>query len=190
MSKATVIDGKAFSENLVARVAVEAKTLAAKIGRPPALAVVLVGDDPASAVYVRNKIERTTAAGMRSIEHRLDATASQTELLALIDTLNEDDAVDGIRGAIAQLPHARLRWIHYVLARHALRTTPRNTRVVGEAHLGFTEVRQLAGIVRKLRQLPHSQKNDRLTKGILARRTSAPPHETQRWLERHKVPRK
>ena len=101
MSKAKVIDGKAFSENLVARVAVKAKTLAAKIGRPPALAVVLVGQDPASTVYVRNKIERTIAAGMRSIEHRLDATTSQTELLALIDTLNEDDAVDGI---LVQLP--------------------------------------------------------------------------------------
>ena len=101
MTKAKVIDGKAFSENLVARVAVEAKSLAAKIGRPPALAVVLVGEDPASAVYVRNKIERTTAASMRSIEHRLDATTSQTELLALIDTLNEDDAVDGI---LVQLP--------------------------------------------------------------------------------------
>ena len=101
MSKAKVIDGKALSENLVARVAVEAKTLAAKIGRPPALAVVLVGEDPASAVYVRNKIECTTAAGMRSIDHRLDATTSQTELLALIDTLNEDDAVDGI---LVQLP--------------------------------------------------------------------------------------
>ena len=101
MTKAKVIDGKAFSENLVARVAVEAKSLAAKIGRPPALAVVLVGEDPASAVYVRNKIERTTTAGMRSIEHRLDATTSQTELLALIDTLNEDDAVDGI---LVQLP--------------------------------------------------------------------------------------
>ena len=101
MTKAKVIDGKAFSENLVAHVAVEAKSLAAKIGRPPALAVVLVGEDPASAVYVRNKIERTTAAGMRSIEHRLDATTSQAELLALIDTLNEDDAVDGI---LVQLP--------------------------------------------------------------------------------------
>ena len=101
MTKAKVIDGKAFSENLVARVAVEAKSLASKIGRPPALAVVLVGEDPASAVYVRNKIERTTAAGMLSIEHRLDATTSQTELLALIDTLNEDDAVDGI---LVQLP--------------------------------------------------------------------------------------
>ena len=101
MTKTKVIDGKAFSQNLVTRVAVKAKTLAAKIGRPPALAMVLVGEDPASAVYVRNKIERTTAAGMRSIEHRLDATTSQTELLALIDTLNEDDAVDGI---LVQLP--------------------------------------------------------------------------------------
>ena len=101
MTKAKVIEGKAFSENLVSRVAVEAKTLAEKIGRPPALAVVLVGENPASAVYVRNKIERTTAAGMRSIEHRLDATTSQTKVLALIDTLNEDDAVDGI---LVQLP--------------------------------------------------------------------------------------
>ena len=63
--------------------------------------MVLVGEDPASAVYVRNKIERTTAAGMRSIEHRFEATTSQIELLALIDTLNEDDAVDGI---LVQLP--------------------------------------------------------------------------------------
>ncbi len=66
MTKAKVIDGKAFSENLVARVAAEAKTLAAKIGRQPALAVVLVGEDPASAVYVRNKIERRATAAMQN----------------------------------------------------------------------------------------------------------------------------
>ena len=101
MTTAKIIDGKAFSETLVARVGVQASLLAAKIGRPPALAVVLVGEDPASAVYVRNKIERTTTAGMRSIEHRLADTTSQADLLELIDTLNNDDGVDGI---LVQLP--------------------------------------------------------------------------------------
>ncbi|MEC8642465.1 MAG: bifunctional methylenetetrahydrofolate dehydrogenase/methenyltetrahydrofolate cyclohydrolase FolD [Pseudomonadota bacterium] len=98
---ATVIDGKAFSDRLVARVADAGSDLADKIGRAPALAVVLVGDNPASAVYVRNKIERTAAAGMRSIERRLDDTTSQDQLLAIIDELNADDGVDGI---LVQLP--------------------------------------------------------------------------------------
>ncbi len=101
MTEAKVIDGKAFSEKLVDKVAVEAETIKAKIGRAPALAVVLVGEDPASAVYVRNKIERTTAAGMRSIEHRLSKDTDQEALLALIDEMNKDDAVDGI---LVQLP--------------------------------------------------------------------------------------
>ena len=81
--------------------AVAASDLASRIGRPPALAVVLVGDNAASAVYVRNKIERTTAAGMRSIEHRLGSDTSQADLLAIIDDLNADDGVDGI---LVQLP--------------------------------------------------------------------------------------
>ena len=98
---ATIIDGKAFSDRLVARLADPAKGLTAKIGRAPALAVVLVGDNPASAVYVRNKIERTINAGMRSIERRLDVTTSQDDLLAIIDQLNTDDGVDGI---LVQLP--------------------------------------------------------------------------------------
>jgi methylenetetrahydrofolate dehydrogenase (NADP+)/methenyltetrahydrofolate cyclohydrolase len=98
---ATIIDGKAFSDRLVARLADAAKGLTAKIGRAPALAVVLVGDNPASAVYVRNKIERTINAGMRSIERRLDVTTSQDDLLAIIDQLNTDDGVDGI---LVQLP--------------------------------------------------------------------------------------
>ena len=68
MARADVIDGKAFSEKLVQTVATEAMTIKAAIGREPALAVVLVGADPASAVYVRNKIERTSTAGMHSIE--------------------------------------------------------------------------------------------------------------------------
>ena len=101
MTTANLIDGKAFSKTLVARVGEQASLLAEKIGRPPALAVVLVGEDPASAVYVRNKIERTTTAGMRSIEHRLADTTSQADLLDLIDTLNDDDSVDGI---LVQLP--------------------------------------------------------------------------------------
>ena len=101
MTQADVIDGKAFSEKLVQMVATEAKTIEAAIGRAPALAVVLVGEDPASAVYVRNKIERTTTAGMRSIEHRLPTTTDQATLLALIAEMNADDAVDGI---LVQLP--------------------------------------------------------------------------------------
>ena len=101
MAQADVIDGKAFSEKLVQMVAVEAKIIEGAIGRAPALAVVLVGEDPASAVYVRNKIERTTTAGMRSIEHRLPTTTDQATLLALIDEMNADDAVDGI---LVQLP--------------------------------------------------------------------------------------
>ena len=101
MTAARLIDGKAFSDKLVAKVGEHATTLAATIGRPPALAVVLVGDNAASAVYVRNKIERTTAAGMRSIEHRLDADTGEVELLDLIDKLNNDDGVDGI---LVQLP--------------------------------------------------------------------------------------
>ena len=101
MTQADVIDGKAFSEKLVQMVAVEAKTIEDAIGRAPALAVVLVGEDPASAVYVRNKIERTTTAGMRSIEHRLPTTTDQATLLALIAEMNADDAVDGI---LVQLP--------------------------------------------------------------------------------------
>ena len=70
-------------------------------GRAPGLAVVLVGEDPASAVYVRNKGKATVAAGMESFEHRLPADTTQDDLLALVDTLNADPAVDGI---LVQLP--------------------------------------------------------------------------------------
>ena len=101
MAQADVIDGKAFSEKLVQMVAVEANAIEAAVGRPPALAVVLVGEHPASAVYVRNKIERTRTAGMRSIEHRLPVTADQETLLSLISEMNADDAIDGI---LVQLP--------------------------------------------------------------------------------------
>ena len=73
----------------------------AELGRPPGLATVLVGDDPASHVYVRNKRKQTEEAGMRSIHHELAAETSPDELLDLVGELNADDAVDGI---LVQLP--------------------------------------------------------------------------------------
>ncbi len=97
---ARLIDGKAFAAGVRARVADAVSTLAAR-GVTPGLAVVLVGEDPASQVYVRNKASQTREAGMASFEHRLPATTPEAELLALIDTLNRDDAVDGI---LVQLP--------------------------------------------------------------------------------------
>ncbi|MEK9850248.1 MAG: bifunctional methylenetetrahydrofolate dehydrogenase/methenyltetrahydrofolate cyclohydrolase FolD [Candidatus Puniceispirillum sp.] len=101
MTGSKIIDGKGFAATLVETVTAEAKMIAAKIGRVPSLAVVLVGEDPASAVYVRNKIATTATAGMRSIEHRLDASTRQDDLIALITMLNDDDAIDGI---LVQLP--------------------------------------------------------------------------------------
>ena len=98
---ATIIDGKAFAANLRERVASHVPAFHAATGRNPGLAVVLVGEDPASAVYVRNKGKMTRAAGMESIEHRLDAKVSQDELNALVDRLNADPTVDGI---LVQLP--------------------------------------------------------------------------------------
>ncbi len=98
---AEIIDGKAFALALRARVAEQAAAFAAKAGRKPGLAVVLVGDDPASAVYVRSKGKATAAAGMEGFEHRLPATIGEADLLALVDTLNADPRVDGI---LVQLP--------------------------------------------------------------------------------------
>jgi methylenetetrahydrofolate dehydrogenase (NADP+) / methenyltetrahydrofolate cyclohydrolase len=98
---AGVIDGKAFAAGLRARVAEGAAEVSAAAGRKPGLAVVLVGEDPASQVYVRNKGKATTAAGMESFEHRLPEGTAPGELFALIDRLNADPAVDGI---LVQLP--------------------------------------------------------------------------------------
>jgi methylenetetrahydrofolate dehydrogenase (NADP+) / methenyltetrahydrofolate cyclohydrolase len=95
------IDGKAFAAGLRARVAAAVPAFAAAAGRAPGLAVVLVGDDPASDVYVRAKGKATREAGMESFEHRLPATASQDELVALVRRLGGDDSVDGI---LVQLP--------------------------------------------------------------------------------------
>ena len=97
---AAIIDGRAIAAKLRGRVAEEVASLAAE-GIVPGLAVVLVGDDPASQVYVRSKVTQTLEAGMRSFEHRLPASTSQEELLGFVAALNDDDAVDGI---LVQLP--------------------------------------------------------------------------------------
>ena len=96
-----MIDGKALAATLRARVADAAARFIQARGRPPGLAVVLVGEDAASAVYVRNKGRATREAGMESIEHRLPDTTTTAELLDLVGRLNADPAVDGI---LVQLP--------------------------------------------------------------------------------------
>jgi methylenetetrahydrofolate dehydrogenase (NADP+)/methenyltetrahydrofolate cyclohydrolase len=95
------IDGKAYAAALVDRVAAAAARLEANEGVKPGLAVVIVGEDPASQIYVRNKGETTLRAGMRSDTHRLPDTISQEDLLALIATLNADADIHGI---LVQLP--------------------------------------------------------------------------------------
>ena len=97
MSQAALIDGKATAEALRARIA----SAVADLEEPPGLAVVLVGEDPASQVYVRNKARQTHETGMRSLEHRLPVTTGQDELLALVARLNADPSIDGI---LVQLP--------------------------------------------------------------------------------------
>jgi len=96
-----LIDGKAFAEGLRARLAELAAGFESKAGRKAGLAVVLVGEDPASQVYVRSKGKQTVACGMASFEHKLSAETSETDLLAVVERLNSDPAVDGI---LVQLP--------------------------------------------------------------------------------------
>ncbi len=98
---ATIIDGKAFSANLRKEIARKVETLKSDHALTPGLAVVLVGEDPASQVYVRSKGKQTLEAGMNSYEHKLDASTGQDELLSLIDQLNNDPDVHGI---LVQLP--------------------------------------------------------------------------------------
>lgn len=98
---ATLIDGKAFAASLRACVGAIAADFEAKAARKAGLAVVLVGEDPASNVYVRSKGKATVEANMASFEHRLPADTGEAELLALVDQLNHDPAVDGI---LVQLP--------------------------------------------------------------------------------------
>ena len=98
---AALIDGKAFAHGLRARVAAAVPAFVRAVGRKPGLAVVLVGEDPASQVYVRSKGKATLEAGMESFEHRLPDTTTQAELIALVERLNADERVDGI---LVQLP--------------------------------------------------------------------------------------
>ena len=98
---ARIIDGKVIAAYLRARVATEVERVKAAHGLTPGLAVVLVGNDPASEVYVRSKHKQTQAAGMASFEHLLPADVAQSDVLALIDKLNRDPAVHGI---LVQLP--------------------------------------------------------------------------------------
>ena len=98
---AKIIDGKAFANNLVSELAKKVKLLESKYQFKPGLAVVLVGNNPASEVYVKNKIKQTENSGMVSIEHRLPETTSQKELLSLITELNSDNSIDGV---LVQLP--------------------------------------------------------------------------------------
>ncbi|HJV88209.1 MAG TPA: bifunctional methylenetetrahydrofolate dehydrogenase/methenyltetrahydrofolate cyclohydrolase FolD [Noviherbaspirillum sp.] len=104
MSRASIIDGKAFAENLTRKMAEEVASIRETYGLVPGLAVVLVGDDPASQVYVRNKARQTEAVGMRSFEHRLPSETSQKDLLDLIGQLNKNPVVHGI---LVQLPLPR-----------------------------------------------------------------------------------
>ena len=101
MTTGNIIDGKAFAAGLRKTVGAEVARIKSDHGLTPGLAVVLVGDDPASAVYVRNKGEQTREAGMQSFEHRLPADTSEAEVLAIVEQLNTDDAVHGI---LVQLP--------------------------------------------------------------------------------------
>ena len=98
---ATLIDGKARAARLRADVGEAVAKIKADHGFTPGLAVVLVGEDPASSVYVRNKAKQTVEVGMTSFEHRLPAETSEADLLALVAALNADDAVDGI---LVQMP--------------------------------------------------------------------------------------
>ena len=96
MAEARIIDGKAFAEGLRSRIAEEVRRLKAENGLQPGLAVVLVGEDPASRIYVRSKGEQTEAVGMRSISHHLPADIAEADLLAVVRQLNADPSVHGI----------------------------------------------------------------------------------------------
>ena len=98
---ATIIDGKALAHTLCQQMAEQVRALSATLGRPPGLGVLLVGEDPASEVYVRNKERRAREVGLNSRVDRLPATATQAQILAAVDELNADASIDGF---LVQLP--------------------------------------------------------------------------------------
>jgi methylenetetrahydrofolate dehydrogenase (NADP+)/methenyltetrahydrofolate cyclohydrolase len=104
LSEAQIIDGKAIAAEVREKVSADVAEMIARHGIKPGLAVVLVGEDPASQVYVRNKGEQTLAAGMHSVTHRLPENTGQDDLLALVRSLNADPAIHGI---LVQLPLPR-----------------------------------------------------------------------------------
>jgi methylenetetrahydrofolate dehydrogenase (NADP+)/methenyltetrahydrofolate cyclohydrolase len=118
-----VIDGKAVAASVRAEVAKEVQKLKAAHGLTPGLAVVLVGEDPASKVYVKNKGEQTKEAGMNSWEYRLPAETSEADILAIVNKLNNDPAVNGI---LVQLPLPK-----HVNAERVLNTIDPNKDVDG-----------------------------------------------------------
>ena len=109
MTRATIIDGKAIGETLRREVADGVAALKREQGITPGLAVVLVGEDPASQVYVRTKAKATEAAGMRSFEHRLPADTPEAKLLALVADLGRDKDVHGILVQLPLPPHIDAR---------------------------------------------------------------------------------
>ena len=102
---ARLIDGRAAAQELRSRIAREAERFRAAAGRAPGLATVLVGEDPASAVYVRSKGKATREAGMESVSHNLPADIGEESLLALVEQLNAESAIDGILVQLPLPPH-------------------------------------------------------------------------------------
>lgn len=101
MANPQIIDGKAVAADVRAMIAKKVEALKSAHGIQPGLAVVLVGEDPASQVYVRNKGEQTVEVGMKSVEHKLPAETAEADLLALVESLNQDKSINGI---LVQLP--------------------------------------------------------------------------------------
>lgn len=101
VTRNVVMDGKAFAQKIRAEVAEQVPAFVADAGRQPGLAVVLVGSDPASQVYVRTKMRQAAEVGIKSFQHLLGVDTTQAQLLSLIEILNQDDSIDGI---LVQLP--------------------------------------------------------------------------------------
>jgi methylenetetrahydrofolate dehydrogenase (NADP+)/methenyltetrahydrofolate cyclohydrolase len=143
---ATIIDGKAVAADVRARVAEAVAAELDSLGRPPALATVLVGSDPASHVYVANKRKACEQAGIRSIHHELDAEIDPEELIALVGRLDADPGVDGI---LVQMPLPAPHDAERVLAEISPRKdvdglTPVNAGLLAQGKIGVSEALELA----------------------------------------------